>query len=81
MKRRVGLSMPVIVQQETGMRLIRERDRRIKTGVPRSTWYALMAQGIAPKPVNLGPHSVAWIEDELEAWMRELKTRRERITW
>ena len=70
--------MPAIVQQETGMRLIRERDRRIKTGVPRSTWYALMAEGIAPKPVKLGPRSVAWIEDELEAWMRELETKRER---
>lgn len=60
------------------MRLIREHDRRIKTGVPRSPWYALMAEGIAPKPVKLGARSVAWIEDELEAWMRELETKRER---
>jgi prophage regulatory protein len=70
--------MPAIVQQETGMRLIRERDRRIKTGVPRSTWYALMAQAIAPKPVKLGPRSVVWMEDELEAWMHELETKRVR---
>jgi prophage regulatory protein len=76
MKLWVGPSMPATVQQETGMRLIRERDRRIKTGVPRSTWYSLMAEGIAPKPVKLGPRSVAWIEDELEAWMRELETKR-----
>ena len=60
------------------MRLIRERDRRTKTGVPRSTWYALMAEGLAPKPVKLGPRSVAWIEDELEAWMGELEAKRER---
>jgi prophage regulatory protein len=73
--------MPAIVQQETGMRLIREPDRRIKTGVPRSTWYALMAQRIAPKPVKLGPRSVAWIEDELEAWMRGLETKRDRTSW
>ncbi len=37
-----------------------------------------MAEGIAPKPVKLGPRSVAWIEDELEVWMRELETKRER---
>jgi len=70
--------MPAIVQQETSMRLIRERDRRTKTGVPRSTWYALMSEGLAPKPVKLGPRSVAWIEDELEAWMGELEAKRER---
>jgi predicted DNA-binding transcriptional regulator AlpA len=40
-----------------------------------------MAQGRAPKPVKLGERSVAWIEDELEAWMRELETKRERIRW
>jgi prophage regulatory protein len=60
------------------MRLLRERDRRIKTGVPRSTWYALMANGLAPYPVKLGQRSVAWIEDELEGWMLELQKRRER---
>lgn len=60
------------------MRLLRERDRRIKTGVPRSTWYALMADGLAPHPVKLGQRSVAWIEDELEGWMLELRNRRER---
>ena len=58
------------------MRLIRERDRRTMTGVPRSTWYALMTNGMAPKPVKLGPRSVAWIEDELEVWMCELEIRR-----
>jgi hypothetical protein len=47
------------------------------TGVPKSTWYALMATGQAPKPVKLGPRSVAWIEREVEIWMRELERRRE----
>lgn len=59
------------------MRFLRERDRRLTTGVPRSTWYALMAQGSAPKPVKLGPRSVAWIEEEVLTWMRELQSRRE----
>jgi predicted DNA-binding transcriptional regulator AlpA len=45
--------------------------------VPKSTWYALMASGLAPKPVKLGPRSVAWIEHELEVWMTDLERRRE----
>ena len=61
------------------MRLIREKDRRTMTGVPRSTWYALMAKGLAPPPVKLSERSVAWIEDELESWMRELEARRAAI--
>ena len=60
------------------MRFIRERDRRLKTGIPRSTWYALMAKGLAPQPIKLSQRSVAWVEDELEAWMRELETGRPR---
>ena len=75
-RRRVCPSMPETVQRETGMRLIRERDRRIKTGVPRSTWYVLMSAGLAPTPVKLGLRSVAWIEDELEAWMHGLEAKR-----
>lgn len=47
------------------------------TGVPRSTWYVLMTNGLAPKPVKLGPRSVAWLEHELESWMSELQRRRE----
>ncbi len=62
------------------MRQIRERDRRTMTGVRRSTWYALMTNGLAPKPVKLGPRSVAWIEGELEAWMHERESRREPIS-
>ena len=47
--------------------------------MPRSTWYALMSIGLAPKPVKLGPRSVAWIEHELEGWMRDLERRRDPV--
>jgi predicted DNA-binding transcriptional regulator AlpA len=43
------------------MRLVRERERARITGVPRSTWYLKMQQGLAPKPVPLGEHAVAWV--------------------
>lgn len=46
-------------------RLVRNAERERITGVPTSTWYALQAQGRAPKPVKLSERAVAWIEDEL----------------
>jgi predicted DNA-binding transcriptional regulator AlpA len=35
-----------------------------------------MAKDLAPHPVKLGERSVAWIEDELEAWMHQLRTQK-----
>ena len=51
-------------------RFVRERERREITGVPTSTWYELMGEGEAPKPVNIGPRAVAWQLSELIAWQQ-----------
>lgn len=47
---------------------VRESERQAITGVPTSTWYEMMEQGNAPKPVNIGPRSVAWLRSELTEW-------------
>ena len=47
---------------------VRESGRREVTGVPTSTWYELMENGNAPKPVKIGPRSVAWLRSELTEW-------------
>ncbi len=36
-----------------------------RTGIPRSTIYALMAQDKFPHQINLGIRSVGWIADEI----------------
>lgn len=35
----------------------------------RSSLYDDMERGAFPKPVKLGPRSVAWIASEVEAWL------------
>jgi prophage regulatory protein len=50
--------------------IAREAERRELTGVSTSSWYALQAQGLAPKPVKLGPRAVGWLRSELLAWVR-----------
>lgn len=49
-------------------RFIRDRERTKITSVPHSTWYEMMAAGLAPKPVKIGPRAVAWRQSELEEW-------------
>lgn len=38
--------------------------------VHRTTWWRWVKAGLAPKPVPIGPHAVAWRESELAAWQR-----------
>lgn len=59
------------------MRLVRERERAAKTGVPKSSWRELMAAGKAPMPVRIGPQAVAWVESELDEWIAERVRARE----
>tara|TARA_R110001583_G_scaffold18601_1_gene73815 strand:+ start:2640 stop:2810 length:171 start_codon:yes stop_codon:yes gene_type:complete len=39
------------------------------TGLSRSSIYAYMAKGGFPKPIQLGPRAVAWIEEEVHKWL------------
>ena len=42
-----------------------------KTGLKRSAIYASIAEGKFPKQVPLGPGSVGWVEQEIDAWLTE----------
>ncbi|OMR89897.1 hypothetical protein AQ732_05445 [Burkholderia pseudomallei] len=47
-----------------------------RTGLSRSSLYAAIAKNEFPKPVPIGAKSVAWIEAEVSAWMREKISQR-----
>jgi prophage regulatory protein len=42
-----------------------------RTGLSRSTIYARMRNGDFPSPINLGGRAVAWLDHEVEDWIRE----------
>jgi predicted DNA-binding transcriptional regulator AlpA len=56
--------------------IAREQERRVITGVPTSSWYLLQDSGLAPKPVQLGPHSVGWARQELFDWVEQRMVER-----
>ena len=56
-------------------RIVREPERRRLTGIPTSTWYALQARGLAPKPIRLGVRSVGWRLSSLMSFVDDCEAR------
>ena len=51
--------------------ILRRKQVEIRTGLARSTIYQYIKDGVFPKPVQLGPRAVGWIESEVSAWITE----------
>ena len=39
-----------------------------RTGLPASTLYRYVAQGLFPRPYRLGPNTVAWLATDVDSW-------------
>lgn len=46
-------------------RMLRERERKTLTGIPTSSWYEQIKDGLAPPGVKISNSAVAWPENEL----------------
>lgn len=49
--------------------ILRRKQVEDRTGLSRSTIYLKIQEGSFPKPINLGPRAVGWIENEIEKWL------------
>ena len=49
---------------------LREKQLLAIVPVHRTTWWRWVKQGIAPKPVAIGPRAKAWKLSELQRWQR-----------
>ncbi|MBT1446356.1 AlpA family transcriptional regulator [Shewanella sp. JM162201] len=59
------------------MKLIRLKKVSELTGLGRSSIYNYMNEDRFPKSVKLGPRLVAWVEEEVQAWIMERVVERE----
>ena len=50
--------------------LIRLPEVRARTGLGKSTIYALIATGNFPAPRQIGPRAVGWLASEVDDWVR-----------
>jgi predicted DNA-binding transcriptional regulator AlpA len=58
-----------------GRKIIREPRVHKKTGKSRTQRWRDIRKGVFPAPVEIGPNSIGWFEDEIDEW---LATRRRR---
>ena len=42
-----------------------------RTGLSRSTIYALVSKGRFPKQIKLGERAVGWLENDINDWIEE----------
>ena len=52
-------------------RMLRLNEVIAKTGLSRSTIYAMAKQGKFPKPITLGARAVAWVEADIDDWLNK----------
>lgn len=57
-------------------KLIRLPQVMDKTSLKRSQIYFYMQKGVFPKSVRIGPATVAWLESEVDDWIRERSAQR-----
>jgi prophage regulatory protein len=77
--------LEIHVTQETSIesgatRFLRLKQVVEKTGLSRSTVYLYLNQGRFPKPVHVSERLVAWVESEVDAWMKERIAARKAVT-
>jgi prophage regulatory protein len=50
-------------------KIIRRKQVEARIGLSRTTIYQQLKDGTFPRPINLGPRAVGWIESEVDAWV------------
>jgi prophage regulatory protein len=58
------------VAQREEITIIRRREVQMRTGLPSSSLYALIAKGLFPRPVPLSRRRVGWVASEVDDWLR-----------
>jgi prophage regulatory protein len=59
------------------MNILRLPEVRQRTGRSRSRIYADAQAGKFPKPINIGPRAIGWIQSEVDDWIAARIAERE----
>jgi prophage regulatory protein len=61
------------------MRFLKEKDVRQRVALSRTTIWRQVQAGTFPRPVRVGECAIAWIESEVDAWMKQRVKDRDRL--
>ena len=59
------------MSEAASRRLLRLPEVKEKVGLSRTAIYRLIAEGQFPRQVCIGPRTVAWCQEDLEAWIEQ----------
>lgn len=60
------------------VKILRRHEVEQRTGLPRSTIYAMINVGTFPRPIHLSSRSVGWLSSEVDDWIQQrIATRNE----
>jgi prophage regulatory protein len=59
----------MFINKEEQMQLLRRKQVEQITGLSRSSIYAMMSDGTFPKQRKIGRRAVAWLKDDIDAWV------------
>lgn len=62
-------------QDPAPLRFMRQKEVSALTGMSRTALYQAMYRGEFPEFIKLNSKSVAWVESEVKAWMKDRMTR------
>ena len=68
----LALRWPTMIpkcEEHQAMRLLRIQEVISVTGISRMTIYRLEKEGLFPSRRRLGKNSVAWLDDDISAWV------------
>lgn len=54
---------------QAGLTVLRRRQVEARTGLGRSSIYALIARDQFPAPIRLSVNTVGWLEHEIDRWI------------
>ena len=57
--------------QNTQRKIQRDKKVRERTGLGRVQRWRRVKAGTFPAPVQLGPNSIGWYEDEIDQWLAD----------
>lgn len=52
------------------MRVLKIKEVLNKTGLGKTTLYALVKQSQFPQPISLGLRAVGWLDSEIDSWIQ-----------
>lgn len=56
---------------QLGLTVLRRPQVESRTGLARSSLYALISSGRFPAPIRLTPNTVGWLEHEVDRWIAQ----------